>query len=239
MFKYTRVLLKLSGEFFADHGNESTSPFASSALSDLVNNLAELRQQGVQIAIVIGGGNIVRGEFLAQQGFDRIASDHMGMVATLINGLMLSECCKKANLPCKLVTLLDLPDVIASYQAQQAIQDLARNFIVICAGGTGKPLCTTDSAAAQRAVDVKADIILKATKVDGIYSADPKLNPDAKFYSTLSFDEAIEKKLAVMDLQAFEYCRANNMPIRVFNMHDSTALKKLVCGEPIGTLVSN
>lgn len=241
MLSYSRVLLKLSGEFFAGDQASSASSltdFSLSTVNSLVQELSELQQQSLQVAIVIGAGNLVRGDELAKQGFDPIVGDYMGMFGTLINGLMLKQSCVAAGIDTCLMSLLSAPDVIADYDVSAAIAALDKQQLVIFAGGTGKPCCTTDSAASQRAVDIQADIILKATKVDGIYSADPKQDSDVEFYSKLSYDQVIAKRLAVMDLQAFEYCRDHQMPIRVFNMYQPQALKRLLHGEEIGSLVT-
>lgn len=236
MLKYSRVLLKLSGEFFVGECGDNLS---LAQFDHVVQIVTELLRSKVQVGIVVGGGNVVRGIPLAQQGFERITADYMGMLATVINSKALYSRCKQAKVPACLMSLITMPDIVACYDVKQAIQALQQYQLVIFAGGTGKPLCSTDSAASHRAVDIEADIVFKATKVDGVYAADPQQYPDARYYQHLSYDEVITKQLAVMDLQAFSYCRDHHMPIRIFNMNIPNVLTRLVSGDAIGTLIDS
>ncbi len=232
--KYQRILLKLSGEFFSS-GHSSLS---ISKLNQLGATFSALLERGVEIGLVIGGGNLIRGMTLAEKGFDRITSDYMGMLATAINGLALTKALQESGVPTELMSLVSMPEIIANYSATTAIDHLSQGNVVVFAGGTGKPLCTTDSAASHRAVDIGADLLLKATKVNGVYSADPHKFPDAVYYPTLSYQEALDRGLEVMDFQSLEYCRDHRMPIRVFNMEQLDILQKIVEGETVGTLIS-
>lgn len=234
MPKYSRILLKLSGEFFAE---KSDSGIGLQRVDKLLVVLKQLIATKLEIGLVIGGGNLVRGIPLAQRGFDRETGDYMGMLATVINGLALQQRCQEAELPVLLVSLIKIPELVAPYDIRQSQQALAAGKLVIFAGGTGKPWCTTDSAAADRAVDIEADILLKATTIDGVYSADPKRDSNAQYYSHVSYDRVIEEQLAVMDQRAFECCRQHKMPIRVFDMAQQQALQDIVAGKQVGTLI--
>jgi len=192
----------------------------------------------VQTAIVIGGGNIFRGLQGAAQGFDRVQGDYMGMLATVINSLALQGELEKQGLKVKLLSGLFIDPITETPNRQKAIKYLENGYVVIIAGGTGNPFFTTDSASALRALEIKADVLLKGTRVDGIYSADPKKDPTATKFETLTFDEAYEKNLNVMDMTAFTLCKENNLPILVFDMNKKGNLEKIVAGEKIGTLVS-
>lgn len=231
--KYPRILFKLSGEAFT----KAQLGVDPAALNHIVQMIAEILSLDVQVGIVIGAGNIIRGANLAAEGFDQVTADYMGMLGTVINGLALSKAFELNNIPTKLMTLLSLPDLIDFYDISEAKRALSENKVVIFAGGTGNPLCTTDTAASGRAIDVEADLLVKATTVDGIYTADPKKDTSAKRYHTLNYDEALAKNLAVMDRGAIELCCDAGMPMRIYDMHQEGALKAIVLGEDIGTYV--
>lgn len=225
--KYKRIMLKLSGEGLADNGEEMFSP---AIVEDLVRQIKSIYDAGTDICLVIGGGNIFRGRS-APKGLVRSVADQMGMMATIMNGLFLQEAIKKANLPVRLLSSLDIPKVCESYIYGKAISYLERRRIVIFAGGTGNPYFTTDSAATLKAAEMNCDVVLKATQVDGVYDCDPKKNPNAKRYETVSFDEAIEKELKVMDTTAIALARENNIPIVVFAQSEKDAIIDVVCGK--------
>jgi len=231
---YRRILLKYSGEVLC-----GTAPFGidPKALNSVVDSVAHLRSLGVEIAIVLGGGNFFRGKNLLSSGFDQAKADQMGMCATVMNAIALEESLRKNNVAASIFSALPITSMVKNYNILQARDAISNGEVVICAGGTGSPFFTTDSAAALRAIELNANIVIKATKVDGIYSDDPIKNPQAKRYDYLSFDEVIQNKLAVMDNTAICLCQANNMPIRVFNMNDAAALERIVLGEHIGTFV--
>ena len=193
---------------------------------------------GVQVAIVIGGGNIFRGAGLAESGIDRVTGDHMGMLATLMNSLALQDALEKVGVDARVMSAISVHDVCEDYIRRRAVRHLEKGRAVIFAGGTGNPFFTTDTAAALRAIEIGADIVLKATKVDGVYSADPELDASAEFYDSLGYDQVIEGKLRVMDTNAIVLCRDQRMPIRVFNVFGSGNLMRIVNGEMVGTLVS-
>ncbi len=193
--------------------------------------------QGVQMGLVIGGGNILRGAGLAAQGMNRVTGDHMGMLATVINALAMQDALEKCGSACRVMSALTMNQVCEAYTNRQAIRHLEQGRIVIFAAGTGNPFFTTDSAASLRAIEIKADIMLKATKVDGVYSADPVTHPDATLYQSISYDAALAQKLGVMDATALVLCSENNMPLRVFNVFEAGHLGRIVDGQDIGTLV--
>lgn len=231
---YQRILLKLSGEALLGDEDYGIDP---AIIGRIANEILEVRNTGVQIAIVIGGGNIFRGAGLAQSGIDRVTGDHMGMLATLMNSLALQDALEKAGVDARVMSAIAVHDVSEDYIRRRATRHLEKGRITIIAGGTGNPFFTTDTAAALRAIEVGADIVLKATKVDGVYSADPKIDADAKLYETLSYDEVIEGKLGVMDANAIVLCRDQKMPIRVFNVFGAGNLMQIVKGKKVGTLV--
>ncbi|MAZ77572.1 MAG: UMP kinase [Legionellaceae bacterium] len=231
--KYPRILYKLSGEAFT----KARLGVDPAALDCIVNKISEVLSLGVQVGIVIGAGNLIRGADLACNGFDQKTADYMGMIGTVINGMALSTLFESHHISNKLMTKIKMPDLVAEYNAEQAIQALSENNVVIFAGGTGNPFCTTDTAASLCAIDIKADLLIKATTVDGIYTADPKKAPDAKRYRTLNYTEALNKQLAVMDRGAIELCRDAKVPMRIYNMRQEGALKAIVLGEDIGTYV--
>lgn len=231
---YQRILLKLSGEALLGEEDYGIDPVI---IGRIANEILEVRKIGVQIAIVIGGGNIFRGAGLAQSGIDRVTGDHMGMLATLMNSLALQDSMEKAGVQARVMSAISVHDVSEDYIRRRATRHLEKGRVVIIAGGTGNPFFTTDTAAALRAIEVGANIVLKATKVDGVYSADPKVDKNAKMFETLSYDEVIEGKLGVMDTNAIVLCRDQKMPIRVFNVFGVGNLMKIVRGERVGTLI--
>ena len=231
---YQRILLKLSGEALLGDEDYGIDPVI---IGRIANEILEVINTDVQVAIVIGGGNIFRGAGLAQSGIDRVTGDHMGMLATLMNSLALQDAMEKVGVDARVMSAISVHAVCEDYIRRRATRHLEKGRVVIIAGGTGNPFFTTDTAAALRAIEVGADIVLKATKVDGIYSADPKIDEDAQMYESLSYDEVIEGKLSVMDANAIVLCRDQGMPIRVFNVFGSGNLMKIVKGEKVGTLV--
>ncbi len=232
--KYQRVLLKLSGEALMGEQNFGIDPQVLSYVSTEVKQLID---QDIQVGIVIGGGNIFRGVGLAASGMDRVAGDHMGMLATVINSLALQDALEKSGVPARVMSALPIHQVCEDYIRRKAIRHLEKNRAVIFAAGTGNPFFTTDSAASLRGIEIEADIVIKATKVDGVYSADPVKDPSATLYHNLSYDEVLDKKLNVMDATAIVLCRDHNMPVRVYNMTKEGALAKVIRGEQEGTLV--
>lgn len=206
-------------------------------LSDFTDEIIEVSKMGVQVAIVIGGGNIFRGLSGVDEGFDRVKGDYMGMLATVINGLALQSAFESKGSSSKLYTAVRMEPFAAFYQKQEVISSLENGSIVILSAGTGNPFFTTDTAAALRAIEISADVLLKGTRVDGVYTSDPEKNPDAEKYSELTFDEALQKSLRVLDLTAFALCKENELPLIVFNMNDPGNLKRLISGEKVGTLV--
>lgn len=232
--RYTRILLKLSGE--ALMGGRRTG-IDSQTLADIADEIVEVRKLGVEIAIVIGGGNIFRGVTAATEGIDRVAGDHMGMLATVINALALQDALEKQNIHTRVQSAIEMNQVAEPFIRRRAMRHLEKNRIVIFAGGTGNPYFSTDTAASLRAMEIKADAILKATKVDGIYDADPMLVKDAKKFSEISYMEVLRQGLKVMDSTAISLCKDNNLPIIIFNLNQRGNIKKVVAGEKIGSLV--
>lgn len=231
---YRRILLKLSGEALMGPNRHGIDP---DTVRRLASDLAAAQAAGVQIAVVVGGGNIVRGEGLEAAGIDRVTGDQMGMLATLINALALQESVEQHQVPCRVMSAIPVPQVCESYIRRRAVRHLEKGRLVVFATGTGNPFFTTDSAASLRAVEIDADILLKATKVDGVYSGDPLTDETAQRFEHIDYDEALHRKLAVMDSTALVLCRDNRIPIRVFNMFEDGALLRLIAGEPVGTLV--
>ncbi|TNG00137.1 MAG: UMP kinase [Gammaproteobacteria bacterium] len=232
--KFRRVLLKLSGEALMGSGEYGIDP---DVLSRIANEVKSIADYGVQLGLVIGGGNIFRGAGLASAGMDRVTGDHMGMLATVINALAMQEAIEQTGLQVRVMSAIKINQLCEDYIRRRAVRHLEKGRIVIFAAGTGNPFFTTDSAASLRAIEINADLMLKATKVDGVYSADPVKDPQAVRYESLSYDEALEKKLAVMDATAIVLCRDNHLPLRVLNLNTPGALMKLIQGENIGTLV--
>jgi uridylate kinase len=232
---YQRILLKLSGEALLGDEDYGIDP---AIIGRIAREIQEVLDTGVQIAIVIGGGNIFRGAGLAQSGIDRVTGDHMGMLATVMNSLALQDAMEKVGVDARVMSAVSVHDVCEDYIRRRATRHLEKGRVVIIAGGTGNPFFTTDTAAALRAIEIGADIVLKATKVDGVYSADPNIDEEAQLYDTLDYDRVIEGKLGVMDANAIVLCRDQGMPIRVFNVFGGGNLMKIVNGEKVGTLVS-
>lgn len=234
--KFNRILLKLSGESLAGgegHGIDTTR------LNSYAAQIKEVVDKGVQVGIVIGGGNIFRGLSGAGKGFDRVKGDQMGMMATVINSLALSSAFEAIGQPCRVFTAIPMFPVGYPYSKWEAIKEMKSGGVAIMSCGTGSPYFTTDTGAALRAIEIEADVMFKGTRVDGVYTADPEKVADAKKYSSLTYEEMIEKNLKVMDVTATALCKENNMPIYVFNMDKEGNLGKVIEGEDIGTLVGN
>jgi uridylate kinase len=232
--KYNRILLKLSGEALMGSQQHGIDP---DRLNEYAEDIKQVANLGVQIAIVIGGGNIFRGLQGASKGMDRVQGDYMGMLATVINSLAIQGAIESLGLKTKLLGGLAIEPIVEETSGKRIIDYMNQGQVVLVSGGTGNPYFTTDSASALRAIEMKADVILKGTRVDGIYTADPEKDRSATKYDTLSFDEAYEKKLKIMDLTAFTLCKENNLPIYVFDMNKRGNLERVVKGENIGTLV--
>lgn len=234
--QYKRILLKLSGEALM---GQHDFGYDAEVLSQTASEVVKQQKTGTQVALVIGGGNIFRGAGLAQAGIDRVSGDQMGMLATVMNALAVQDAITKLGVKCHIMSALKIDQVGEEFSAHKAREYLSAGDVVIFAAGTGSPYFTTDTAASLRAIEIQADLLLKATKVDGIYDSDPMKNPNATRYDTLGFDEAISKELGVMDLTAMVLCRENNMPLCVFNMFEEGALEKIVSGnKQSGTLVN-
>ena len=232
---YKRILLKLSGEALLGEEDYGIDP---NIIHRIAVEIGEVARANIQIAVVIGGGNIFRGAGLAESGIDRVTGDHMGMLATVVNSLALQDALESIGVDARVMSAVSVHDVCEDYIRRRAIRHLQKGRVVVCAGGTGNPFFTTDTAAALRAIEIGADIVLKATKVDGVYSADPEKDDQAEFLSALGYDRVIESKLGVMDANAIVLCRDQGMPIRVFNVFVEGNLGRLINGEAIGTLVS-
>jgi len=233
--RYKRVLLKLSGEALVGDQGFGIDP---RVLDRMALEVGQLIGIGVQVALVVGGGNLFRGAALNAAGLDRVTGDHMGMLATVMNALALRDALERSNIATRVMSAIPMSGVVEHYDRRQAIRSLKEGDVVIFSAGTGNPFFTTDSAACLRGIEVDADVVLKATKVDGIYSADPMLNPDAKKYDKLTYDDILAKQLGVMDLTAICLCRDHNMPVRVFDMNKAGALTNIMLGIPEGTLVT-
>jgi uridylate kinase len=231
---YKRILLKLSGE--ALQGDCSTG-IAPHKLVEISAEITRVTQLGVQVALVVGGGNLVRGVDFCTTVLDRVTADQMGMLATVMNGLALRDALDRQSVPVKIMSALAVPGIVDFYQRRQAIAALEKGQVVIFVGGTGNPLMTTDSAAALRAIEIKADLLIKATKVDGVFAEDPIKNPTAEYYTTLTYGQVLERRLGVMDLNAIILCQEHALSLRVFNMHKVNALLHTVLGEAVGTLI--
>lgn len=231
---FRRVVLKLSGEVLAGEDKHGINVKVIRALAE---EIRDIHREGVEMAIVIGGGNIFRGVKAASDGMDRAIGDYMGMMATVINGLALQDFLEKEGLITRLQTAIEIKSVAEPFIRRKAIRHLEKKRVVILAAGTGNPYFTTDTTAALRAIELNADVIFKATKVDGVYDSDPAKNPQARRYRYLSFHDALVKQLKVMDSTAFSLCLDNKMPIQVFDMGCEGNLKKAIQGKPIGTLI--
>lgn len=232
--KFKRILLKLSGEALMGQFDYGIDP---KVITRVAKEIIELIRLDVQVAVVIGGGNIFRGAGLAQGGMDRVTGDHMGMLATVINCLALQDAVEREGQYCRVMSALKINQVCEDYIRRRAIRHLEKGRVVVFAAGTGNPYFTTDSAASLRATEINADLMLKATKVDGVYDSDPALNPDAKLYKQLTYDQVLGDKLSVMDATAIVMCRDNKIPLRVFNMFNQGDLKRIALGEDVGTSV--
>ncbi len=234
--KYKRILLKLSGEALMGDADFGIDPKVLDRMAVEVGQLVGL---GVQIGMVIGGGNLFRGAALNAAGMERVTGDHMGMLATVMNALAMRDALERANIATRVMSAIPMSGVVEHYDRRTAIRHLKSGDVVIFAAGTGNPFFTTDSAACLRGIEIDAELILKATKVDGVYSADPNLEPDAKKYDRLTFDEVLDKKLGVMDLTAICLVRDHDIPVRVFNMNRPGALLNNVMGPADGTILEN
>ncbi|MBK9578415.1 MAG: UMP kinase [Fibrobacterota bacterium] len=234
--QYGRILLKLSGEALAAGAG---SGIDAALVQRVAREVAQVHSMGVQVGIVVGGGNIIRGGVASGQGIDRVAGDHMGMLATVINCLALQDALEKAGLQTRVTTAIRMDSIAEPFIRRRAIRHLEKGRVVLFAAGTGNPYFTTDSAAALRAIEIHADVLLKATKVDGIYDADPMKVPTAKRYDSVSYREVLDRELKVMDTAAFALCRENSMPILVFDLFEEGNLVKAVSGVKIGTIVNS
>ncbi len=230
-----RILLKLSGEALLGEMDYGIDP---ATLTRIASELRDVREMGVQVAVVIGGGNIFRGAGLAEGGIDRVTGDHMGMLATVMNSLAMQDSLEKLGVHARVMSALTIHEVCEDYIRRRAIRHLEKSRVVLLAAGTGNPFFTTDTAASLRAIEIGADLLLKATKVSGVFTADPVKQPDARQYSTLSYDQVLVDKLGVMDATAVVMCRDNDLPLRVFNVHNKGDLLRIVKGDDIGTLVT-
>jgi uridylate kinase len=233
--KYSRILLKLSGEAI---GGESGIGISPEAIQDMAQQIREVRDLGVQVVVVVGGGNIFRGLPGSERGIERATGDYMGMLATVINALALQDALEKLGVATRVQSAITMAQVAEAFIRRRAVRHLEKGRVVIFGGGTGNPYFSTDTAAALRANEIGAEVILKATKVDGIYDCDPKKNPKAKRFSQITYLEALQRQLKVMDSTAFSLCMDNKMPIIVFELFRPHNLKKVVLGEKVGTLVT-
>jgi len=233
---HRRILVKLSGEALmgsADYGIDAVF------LKRLASEIVAVRERGVQVAVVIGGGNLFRGAGLARAGMDRVTGDHMGMLATVMNSLALQDSLESFGVFARVMSAIRINEVCEDYIRRRAIRHLEKGRVTIFAAGTGNPFFTTDTAASLRAIEIGADLLIKATKVDGVYDADPVGNPAAKRFDRLTYDRVLDGRLNVMDATAIVLCRDHNLPLRVFNLNEAGALVRVACGEDVGTLVTN
>ena len=233
--KYNRVLLKFSGEAVAGDDDHGIDP---KILDQMAQSVKVSKELGVQIGVVIGGGNLFRGEKLNKAGMDRVAGDHMGMLATVMNGIALRDSLERAGVKTRVMSAISISGLVEHYDRRLAIQLLNDGFVVIFTAGTGNPFFTTDTAGCLRAIETQSDLMLKATRVDGVYDSDPLTNPNAIFYSELTFDEAIVKNLKVMDATSLTLARDHGLPIKVFNVNTKDGLKDIILGKNLGTLIS-
>ena len=233
--QYRRVLLKLSGEALMGDLDYGIEP---KVIQRIASEIAIAREAGVEIAIVIGGGNIFRGAGLARTGMDRVTGDHMGMLATVMNALAIQDALEAINVYARVMSALQINAICEDYIRRRAVRHLEKGRVVILAAGTGNPFFTTDTAASLRAIEIGADVLLKATKVDGVYDSDPMSNPDAKRFETVSYDQVLTDKLSIMDATAIVMCRDNNLPLRIFDLTRPNALVRAMSGDEIGTVVT-
>src|SRR6056300_358942 len=232
---YKRVLVKFSGESVAGQDEHGIDP---TILDQMANSVKTCKELGAQIGVVIGGGNLFRGEKLNKAGMDRVAGDHMGMLATVMNGIAFRDALERAGIKTRVMSAISMSGIVEHYDRRLAIQLLSDGYVVIFTAGTGNPFFTTDTAGCLRAIETQSDLMLKATRVDGVYDSDPEVNANAEFFPELSFNDAITKNLKVMDATALTLARDHNLPIKVFNVNTKNALKDIICGEKIGTLIS-
>ena len=233
---YKRILLKLSGEALMGDFDYGIDP---KVINRIASEISQVKDLGIQIALVIGGGNIFRGAGLSESGMDRVTGDHMGMLATVINSLALQDALESIDVDARVMSALQIHEVCEDYIRRRAIRHLEKNRIIILAAGTGNPFFTTDTAASLRAVEIGADVLLKATMVDGVYDTDPKKDKNATLFEKISYDQVLNKKLNIMDATAVVVCRDNNLPLRVFNLIEKDALINTMTNERIGTLVGH
>jgi uridylate kinase len=233
--QYRRVLLKLSGEALMGDLDYGIEP---KVIQRIATEIATARKTGVEIAIVIGGGNIFRGAGLARAGMDRVTGDYMGMLATVMNALAIQDALESIDVYARVMSALQINEVCEDYIRRRAVRHLEKGRVVILAAGTGNPFFTTDTAASLRAIEIGADVLLKATKVDGVYDSDPANNPDATRFETVSYDQVLSDKLSIMDATAIVMCRDNNLPLRIFDLTQANALVRAMSGENIGTVVT-
>lgn len=232
--KFNRVLLKLTGEAVSRNGGYGIDPVV---VRDIALEIKEIHERGIEIAVVIGGGNIFRGSVAANTGMERVTADYMGMLATVINGLALQDALEREGVHTRMLTAIEMRQVAEPYVRRRAIRHMEKGRVVIFAGGTGSPYFTTDTTASLRAIEIDADVILKATKVDGVYSADPEKDKNAVKFSDLTYMDVLQKDLKVMDATAISLCRDNNLPIIVFSMRKKGNIKRVLSGKKIGTIV--
>lgn len=236
MVRYQKILLKFSGESLQASDGYGIDP---DKLMKYAHQVQECVSLGVKVAVVIGGGNIYRGMNSKKYGFDRVKGDYMGMMATVINAMALQSALETIQIPSRVLTGISMEPIGQAYSQRRVQKAFENNEVVIFGGGTGNPFFTTDTAAALRAVEIGADVLLKGTRVDGVYDSDPEKNPNAIKYEEITFEEAYSKGLKIMDLTAFTMCKENNLPIIVFNVADETSLTKIVSGEKVGTIIKN
>ena len=233
---YKKILLKLSGEALMGDFDYGIDP---KVINRIAAEISQVKDLGIQIALVIGGGNIFRGAGLSESGMDRVTGDHMGMLATVINSLALQDALESIDVDARVMSALQIHEVCEDYIRRRAIRHLEKNRIIILAAGTGNPFFTTDTAASLRAVEIGADVLLKATMVDGVYDTDPKKDKNATLFEKISYDQVLNKKLNIMDATAVVVCRDNNLPLRVFNLIEKDALINTMTNERVGTLVGH
>ncbi len=233
---YSRVMLKLSGEAL---GGEAGSGLDQQVIQTIAQEVREVAAAGFELALVVGGGNFIRGAVTAGMGLERGTADYMGMLATVINALALQSAVEALGYPTRVLSAVEMPQVAEPYIRRRALRHMEKGRVIILAGGTGNPYFTTDTAAALRATELGCDVLLKATKVDGVYTADPVLDPNAVRYDRLTFDQALRDRLKVMDATSFTLCRENNLPVIVFSLFQSGCALRAIRGEPVGTLVTN
>ena len=234
--QYKRVILKLSGEVL--RGGKSGDPIDSDTLFQVCSQVREIHQLGVQVCVVIGGGNIFRGLNGEKRGVDRLTGDYMGMLATVINGLALMDCLEKMGVSTRVQSAIPMNQIAEPFILRRAIRHLEKGRVVIFVAGTGNPYFSTDTAAVLRASEIRADVIIKGTKVNGVYAADPVTHPDAEFFPRLTYLDVLSRRLKVMDSTAISLCMDNRLPLRVLNMNEPDNLRRLVLGEDLGTLIS-